>query len=503
MRTEQIRALTGIRFFAALWVVLYHSTRANTDYLKDEHREVFWALKPLLGFGTAGVDLFFVLSGFVLALNYLDQLGPRLDLAKAGRFLWLRLARIWPVYMFVTVLAGFLIWFRSHFWHSTHAGRLDAHNFFEQMFMVQLWTAPRSAGTSWAGPAWSLSAEWLAYLLFPLLALVALRLHRLVHARWLMLASLVVLSPLVLVVLQDGSVVGDHTWLLRILTEFTSGVLLCTAMSRLELTDRQRRLAGVVAVLSVLLVVAMLYATRFGAPRSVGLLVVVVFPVLIGALAIGRGPLVSLLSTRALVLGGGLSYSLYLLHGPGLHFFRDATRFTGVFRLERDARYAAELAFIGVLVVMAWAVFRWVEEPSRRLMRRMLDHEFPPATLAIVPAHGRHDPRDERDRATRTTSATRATSATSAPRPWRHPFGSSTPGPEQRANPPLSVWIGRGIRAPIHTDNGGVWVGQSLVSGFRRRAGARRSRGPRRSPRSCGRTGSASPRPTSVPRTRR
>ena len=61
----------------------------------------------------------------------------------------------------------------------------------------------------------------------------------------------------------------------------------------------------------------------------VGHLVAVLFPVLIGALAIGRGPLVSLLSTRALVLGGAVSYSLYLIHGPALHFHRDATRFTG------------------------------------------------------------------------------------------------------------------------------------------------------------------------------
>jgi peptidoglycan/LPS O-acetylase OafA/YrhL len=293
--------------------------------------------------------------------------------------------------MFVTIVAGFLIWFRHHFWHSTPAGRLDAHAFFEQMFMVQLWTSPRAAGTSWAGPGWSLSAEWLAYLVFPLLALVALRLHRLVKARWLMVASLVVLAPLVLVVLQDGTIAGDHTWLLRIVTEFTSGVLLCTAMSRLELTDRQRRLGGLVAMLSVLGVVAMLYSTRWGAPHATGLLVVVLFPVLIGALAIGRGPLVSLLSTRALVLGGGLSYSLYLIHGPALHLYRDATRYTSVAHLPRDARYYGELVFIAVLVAVAWAVFRWVEEPSRRLMRRMLDHEFPPAAHAIIPARGQHD----------------------------------------------------------------------------------------------------------------
>ena len=77
-----------------------------------------------------------------------------------------------------------------------------------------------------------------------------------------MLASLLVLSPLVLSCSRDGKVAGDHTWLLRILTEFTSGVLVCTAMSRLELTHRQRRLGGVVAVLTVVAMVAMLYSTR-------------------------------------------------------------------------------------------------------------------------------------------------------------------------------------------------------------------------------------------------
>ena len=131
-----------------------------------------------------------------------------------------------------------------------------------------------------------------------------------------------------------------------------------------------RRLAGGGAVLSVLAVVALLYAVR--APRVEGWVstyVVLLFVPLVACLAIGTGPLHDLLSTRALVLGGGLSYALYLVHSPLLYLFRDVTRYTGVLYLDPLPRYYAELAFIPVMVVVAWALHRFFEEPVRARMR--------------------------------------------------------------------------------------------------------------------------------------
>ena len=391
MRTEQIKALTGIRFFAALWVVLYHSAHANKPFLKAEHPAVWDVLHPLVGFGTQGVDLFFVLSGFVLTLNYLDQLGPRLDLRRTARFLWLRLARIWPAYLVVTLGAGALIWFRHHQWHSVSVRSLCWRSLLEQVLMVQQWTSPRAVGTSWAGPAWSLSAEWLAYLLFPLLALVALRLRHSLQTRWLFAGSVLALTPYVVKVLADDGITGPYTWVVRIIPEFVAGMLLCTAMTRLRLTPRQRAYGGLVAVLSVVAILAALLSTAFGAPRVVGYLVVVLFPVLLGGLAIGRGWLVDLLSTPALVLGGAISYALYLVHGPALHLYRDLTRYTAVAHLSRDTRYVTELVLIAGLVVVAWVIYRVVEEPSRRAMRRALDASFPPVEHPLVPAEGEHE----------------------------------------------------------------------------------------------------------------
>ena len=65
-----IRALTGLRAVAAVWVVLFHY-RGDVLTLLPAARP----LEPLMASGYLGVDVFFVLSGFVLAYNYANRLG--------------------------------------------------------------------------------------------------------------------------------------------------------------------------------------------------------------------------------------------------------------------------------------------------------------------------------------------------------------------------------------------------------------------------------------------
>src|SRR5579863_1305776 len=90
MRTERrpIRALTGLRFFAALHVVFYHYAVGLLPY----------PLSSVAKNGYVAVGLFFVLSGFVLAYNYADR---PMDI----RTFWTaRFARIYPAYLLAFVL---------------------------------------------------------------------------------------------------------------------------------------------------------------------------------------------------------------------------------------------------------------------------------------------------------------------------------------------------------------------------------------------------------------
>lgn len=89
---SHLTALTGLRFLAAIHVVLFH------------RREAFpglpYAVENLLVSGNIGVNLFFVLSGFVLAYNYMND-----DGLPSRREFWVaRFARIYPVYLLAFLL---------------------------------------------------------------------------------------------------------------------------------------------------------------------------------------------------------------------------------------------------------------------------------------------------------------------------------------------------------------------------------------------------------------
>lgn len=138
--TGEIRALTGLRIVAAVWVVLFHFR----PMLGDASPGFRDALAPVLDCGAQGVDLFFILSGFVLTWNYLDRMGRSWSVRANLHFLWLRLARVWPVYLVTLHLAAVWVIFTLHVGHvpSPEAGQLTAISYVRQILLVQLWFQP-------------------------------------------------------------------------------------------------------------------------------------------------------------------------------------------------------------------------------------------------------------------------------------------------------------------------------------------------------------------------
>jgi len=366
----EIRPLTGLRFFAAAWVVLFH-----LQFTPGAGRLAFFrALHPVVTMGALGVDLFFVLSGFVIALTYLDRLGPSLRPAEARRFVWARFARIWPVFATVTNLFG--LWLAAKaIWGTDDKiafqavqPSLGASSWLQQMFMVQLWSRSIFDGSSWVGPAWSISAEWLAYLLFPLLAPVFYRFAR-GPSLALGAASVAVLVPPTAWVLLTGNMYHPYSWLARILTGFCAGVLVYLAVRNVPRTPTVTRLAAGLSVLASVGVLIGLVATA-GLPGDRGKVVVLLFPVLVGALALAGGWPARLLSSGAAVHGGRISYSLYLLHVPILEVVWTAMLRYPVLGHGWPASALTVAASLAA-VVAAHLMYRVVEEPARAGLRRL------------------------------------------------------------------------------------------------------------------------------------
>jgi len=369
----EIKALTGLRIVAAVWVVLFHFRPMLADASPD-FRD---ALAPVLNCGAQGVDLFFILSGFVLTWNYLDRMGRSWSARATLHFLWLRLARVWPVYLVTLHLAALLVILSLHVGHVPlpEASQLTAISYVRQVLLVQLWFQPYFDGSSWDGPAWSISAEWLAYLLFGLLVLVIFRLKQATRARGLIWLAVAASLPPVVLLLASGQFYTPWSWLPRIVTQFTAGALACAAVRRLRPTDRARRVAGYLSVLVLGGLVGTLYlfdAHPIAGVVDSGGVVDVLFVPLVIALAIGRGGLAGLLSTRVMVYGGQISFGLYMVHELVHTAWGWAVLEFDLTPQDNPWKWNV-IGLLAIAVVAASLLYHFVEEPARRWMRRLVD----------------------------------------------------------------------------------------------------------------------------------
>ena len=118
----EVRALTGLRGIAALYVVCLHYYIPIPENMR------------ILSHGYLAVDLFFALSGFVLAMNYSGKLSREFTLQAYLSFLARRFARIYPLYLFTLTAATALV--------ASHLMELHANPsriFLPNLFMVQNW----------------------------------------------------------------------------------------------------------------------------------------------------------------------------------------------------------------------------------------------------------------------------------------------------------------------------------------------------------------------------
>ena len=381
-----IRQLTGIRAVAAVWVLFYH-LQGPLDTLGVMSIPV---LSDVIRVGRLGVDLFFALSGFILTHTYLRKLGPKAHARPTLEFWWLRLARIYPVHFVMLNVAGLAVVAQALITgENKDRPWLNPIDYIRNLLLIQEWGPNPERG--WNVVAWSLSMEWLAYLLFPVVVLALFFFHRRINTPLLLAAWVVSILPLLL-----RASVGDDPYYggawgstIRVLTAFVAGAITYLIVIRLinsdgSISTRTERLATTVSVAMPLVVIA--GATFLGRwsgaqseilpidpdaeplPPFFHLWLVPPLIVWIGALALSKSGQVKFLSRETVVLGGLISYSLYMTHLVWLSTWRAGMNAIG---LESGPLYALSVVFaLAMAFVLAWLMWRLVEEPARRFMRR-------------------------------------------------------------------------------------------------------------------------------------
>jgi len=364
------------------WIVLYH--------LQPELK-LLLPSQPLLNLAAAGyvgVDFFFITSGFIIAYNYATRLSP-FNLATYRRFLWLRLARIYPVHLFTLLLVALLFLAAKVAGSAvTNPEYYSFSSLLQNLFLVQAWTLPTAF--SWNAVSWAVSSEWIAYLLFPLVIAATLR----VRSSAATIASIFFLlwGMTAVCLLLDSSWQAPYGagsyGLLRIAGEFTAGCLLYNLyVARWGQQWGQRweqkrqwglltNIAWIVAVIgSALLVAHGVGNNPTDESKTFQLYVLWLTPLYafaIYALSWQRGTLAKLFSSRLLIAGGKGSYTLYLTHFIVLIVLRRVVPAESVVAGNMAVRVLLLIGYIAAMGLVAMITYWLIEEPGRRMMKSCL-----------------------------------------------------------------------------------------------------------------------------------
>jgi len=330
--------LTSLRGLAALWVMLYHLR----EYI---------GLDVILKHGYLAVDFFFILSGFVLALTYQEKIvnAGHNKIAIIGGFYVKRIARIFPLHLFVLILmlVTFLI-INGIKSNDILVGRFALDAFFQQLFLVQNWGFTERL--VWNVPSWSISTEIMAYIVFPFIVMST--------NKWGVFVRTITVIFLLLIVatiffLSNADNIGDkipQLGVYRCLVEFSLGVYVYSLYQQKAMLVSSGKVVGLI----LLLVIGLLFVdvpNYFYVP----LLLLLVFYWVINV----DEKYTKCLCNPALLWLGDISYSIYLIH----YFAKDLLKFSVS---DLSLIGATELVvYFTVVIIASHLTYKYVEMPGK------------------------------------------------------------------------------------------------------------------------------------------
>jgi peptidoglycan/LPS O-acetylase OafA/YrhL len=367
-----IPALDGLRGIAIILVMLHHFTYYRPTDGLDAH------IGSVLFFFWIGVDLFFVLSGFLITGILLDSRGRDRYFTT---FYARRTLRIFPLYYLVLFIA-FIVLPQFPQAHMLLLGRVEPVDLPPQwpywLYVTNFSIAEGGWVHGWVDVAWSLAIEEQFYLVWPLL--IWLCPPRLAGV---LCAAILVSQPIARVYAREADVASLSIFVLPWfrLDGFATGALLALAQRRGLLPSLDRWVPGViVAGVAGIIICTILgghtwWWNRWIQQYGYSIIAVTGGAMLVGAIA--RPP--DSLWPRVLSAGwlrafGKYSYALYLLHAPVMRVVREYVFDPLEYEALGLAPWSAQIVFYGAAAApsfaLAWLSWRWFEGPILRLKAR-------------------------------------------------------------------------------------------------------------------------------------
>lgn len=343
--------LTILRGIAALWVGLHHAFLSLENL--DIKRLNFFSMFIMKGW--LAVDLFFIMSGFILAYTYQDKM-KSLSFHSAKVFIINRFARIFPAHLFVMLIFGLLILIINYAGIPFKAEKdYTLANFLSQLFLLHGTGIVKPQG--WNIVTWSVSSECLAYLAFPLLIIV--------FSKWIIKPTL----NFIIILLTMASTVAlgwtlnegqkfmlDHELsAVRILSEFTIGICLCQLYRRLN--KSYIYLPGLLLAISGIFVQTLITKDSFY--DFVYLFYFMAIILFLGLLpqSSKRIPFFSFF--------GEVSYSFYLIHSLVIIGLNQVIRKLSFLQ---DSPFISLVIFLVISFLASWFIYEKIEKTGKKVI---------------------------------------------------------------------------------------------------------------------------------------
>jgi peptidoglycan/LPS O-acetylase OafA/YrhL len=340
-------SLTGLRFILALWIAVFH--------FGDMYDHAGFGSWPIMKAGVARVDVFFVLSGFVLTHVYWMRTEAKFDFAS---FLQARFARLFPLHLLALSLLLVLVGAANLVGASEETQGFTVQGFLGNLFLLQAWGIEGTG--KWNFPAWTISAEFCGYLLFPL---------------FLMLATCFRRTPLLFLAFSVAfALVLDFAFrqiLGRSLTQSTadlgairgSAVMLIGVAGRVafERTSLSARAGLGLAIAGLAIAGSAAFFELSTAIVALGGVMIVIG--LASRDVLGSQ---SYLNTPMMVELGKWSYGIFILHVP---LFMAMRHGAGILGIDFVVNVVTTLVAICVLICASAFAHYLVEEPARKWLR--------------------------------------------------------------------------------------------------------------------------------------
>lgn len=308
--------------------------------------------------GFLGVSFFFVLSGFILALNYKEKI---LQKEVSMKEFWVaRVSRIYPLHLF-TLLYSLPIFFSDIF----HAPFRYLKSLLANLFLVQSFVPSPEVYFGFNAVSWSISNELFYYLMFPLLLVLFYRYPKSIAIT----VGLFMLIPVTIYFTpRDIQVfIFSINPLVRI-ADFILGILLFKIFEFKLFSEWFRKsTSATIAEVSAVLLFILFFSFHNEVPVGYRFAVYYWIPMLciIYVFAHSAGLLSKFLSYRVLVFLGEISFSFYMFHALTMRYIKAAER-----RLDYtpDVYYFVVFIFLVTLGISILSYY-YLELPSNRRIR--------------------------------------------------------------------------------------------------------------------------------------